>query len=541
MGQDPKQPELMLVHDDEGIEWLGGIASLPELVRDEVPYHPSVLMWLGPSDLILGSVIDHPDRIWDRVVESFRQAIDAPLAGEPGAPSQVRVASRPLAAMLREAFPDVRVVRAPTPELDAVFAGMFEHMTAQTAEEVEASYLDGGLEAELIERFFEVSAALYRTKPWTVARDEDCPFLLGVDALGIEDAFVTVLGGQGEAYGLLIFESADDFDAFADAASGVMAGGEPGPLPPYMALNFERGADMPKSLREEIARHGWGVAGAKAYPWLAVTDEGGSPVPPTDADVTLAMAAARAVTDAMKDPAALRVAWDGGTPAQGTLGRQVGARVRWRAVDPAELFDEPFDPLLVLDTLEAEGQLDSEVRTEVEMALVAAFASSPEAKKCTRVAFAGTFMDIAARVLEQTVVSMDAATVAEVLEEGFARHVTVQPTEAAAIVAEMRAFYRYLGRAYDLEQADACVRKLQRMKKRLEVALADTSKYAPSKAAVMRGFAAGYDVSTPEGAAAWMEKITARPSKGSRSPSKNAKAKAKSKRKASRKARKKGR
>ncbi|MEQ9496507.1 MAG: hypothetical protein RIT81_06605 [Deltaproteobacteria bacterium] len=539
MAKDPKQPELTLVHDDVGTEWLGGIASLPERIHDEVPYHPSALLWLGPSDLILGSVIDHPDRIWDRVVESFRQAIDAPLVGEPGAPRQVRVASKPLAAMLREAFPDVRVVRAPTPELDAVFQGMFEHISARAAEEVEASYLDGGLEAELIERFFEVAAALYRTKPWTVARDEDCPFLLSVDALGIEDAFVTVLGGQGEAYGLLIFDSAEDFDAFADAASGVMVAGEIGSLPPYMALNFERGADMPKSLREQIATHGWKVADAKAYPWLAVTEGGGSPVPPTDADVTLAMAAARAVTDAMKDPAALRAAWDGGTPAQGTLGRQVGAQVHWRAADPSEIFEEPFDVLIALETLEAEGQLESPLRGEVEMELVKEFAASPEAKKDVRVGFVGTFMDIAARVLEQTVVSMDAATVAEVLEEGFARHVTVQPAEAAAIVAEMRAFYRFLGRAYDLEQADACVRKLQRMKKPLEVALADTSKYAPSKATVMRGFAEGYDVSTPEGAAAWMEKVTARPSKGKRSPAKKAKAKAK--RKASRKARKKGR
>ncbi len=539
MGQDPKQPELMLMHDDVGVEWLGGIASLPELVRDEVPYHPSVLIWLGPSELILGSVVDHPDRIWDRVVESFRQAIDTPLAGEPGAPRQVRVASRPLAAMLREAFPDVRVVRAPTPELDAVFEGMFEHMAARAAEDVDASYLDGGLDAELIGRFFEVAAALYETKPWTVARDEDCPFLLTVDALGIEDAFVTVLGGQGEAYGLLIFDSADDFDVFAEAADGVMRGAEPGTLPPYMALNFERGADMPKSLREEIAKHGWKVAHAKAYPWLMMTDEDGVPVAPTDGDVTLAMAAARAVTDAMKDPAALRAAWDGGAPAEGTVGRQVGAQVHWRAVDPVGLFEGPVDPLTALEILEAEGQLDSPSRREVEMELMASFAAAPESKRIARVGVAATFMDIAARVLEQTVVSMDAATVAEVVEEGFARHLTALPKEAAAILAEMRAFYRFLGRAYDLEQADACVQRLQRMKKRLELALADTSRYAPSKATVMRGYAEGYDVSTPEGASAWMKVVAAQLPTKNRSGAK--KAKAKTKRKASRKARKKNR
>jgi hypothetical protein len=35
---------------------------------------------------------------------------------------------------------------------------------------------------------------------------------------------------------------------------------------PILSLNFERRADIPASMRREIKKHGWEVAGPAAYP-----------------------------------------------------------------------------------------------------------------------------------------------------------------------------------------------------------------------------------------------------------------------------------
>jgi len=61
---------------------------------------------------------------------------------------------------------------------------------------------------------------------------------------------------------------------------------------PTLSLIFERGADLPSSMRREATRQGWPVAGPKAYPWVQHRDRDGLLMPLTEKDVLIVSACA---------------------------------------------------------------------------------------------------------------------------------------------------------------------------------------------------------------------------------------------------------
>jgi hypothetical protein len=66
-------------------------------------------------------------------------------------------------------------------------------------------------------------------------------------------------------------------------------------LPRQLALNFERGAELSPGQRKEIVTHHWEVAGPDAYPWLVVLDEDLVARSPTQREISIAEALARAL------------------------------------------------------------------------------------------------------------------------------------------------------------------------------------------------------------------------------------------------------
>ena len=44
------------------------------------------------------------------------------------------------------------------------------------------------------------------------------------------------------------------------------------PVPAHLVLNFDRVSEVPLTLRDEITKHGWEIAGDDAYPWLVALD-----------------------------------------------------------------------------------------------------------------------------------------------------------------------------------------------------------------------------------------------------------------------------
>lgn len=160
------------------------------------------------------------------------------------------------------------------------------------------------------------------------------------------------------------------------------------------------------------------------------------------------------------------------------------------------------------------GEYDEEAAFAYQEAILELFAASPEGSAYSEqgheIGWTSIFLQYAMSYLGQTPPEMDADALNEVLFELFPRKVSVEPGEAGDIVAELRAFWSFLGRAYNLPNAPKLLRLLdERATRRLERELANPANFGMAKSFMMQGKAMGFDTSTKEGIDAWMHTYNA--------------------------------
>lgn len=147
------------------VEWVGGLILIPGFVTGEgEPFRPEALFWLGADGGVIGHAVGAPGELVGQAAENLRRTIERPMYGRPHAPARVRVASQELAEALRAVHTEIEIVCAPTPELDAMVAGMREHLAESAA--AEPTYLAPGVRPEAVGGFFRAAADLFRAKPW---------------------------------------------------------------------------------------------------------------------------------------------------------------------------------------------------------------------------------------------------------------------------------------------------------------------------------------------------------------------------------------
>ena len=275
-----------------GTEWVGGRRSMRFYVTEGDPYRPEMIVWLQlPEGLIVAHDLVAPGEDAS-IAASLRRAIQATGAS----PQRIRVADELLAGEVRAAFGDRLDVRvAPTPELDALFADLARALPE--GGEPPSYFEDGLVEEGTVARMFRAAEMLYRAAPWKVA-GSDQALRLDIPALGVEGACVSIIGQLGESFGLIVFPSYVAFERILQAASDGPPRSPAGEVDlgtSVLSLDFERGADVPPAMRAEIARHGWSVAGPKAFPIVMRRDRDGVPAPVNDRDVRIATECAFAV------------------------------------------------------------------------------------------------------------------------------------------------------------------------------------------------------------------------------------------------------
>jgi len=194
---------------------------------------------------------------------------------------------------LRSAFPDLEVAIAPTPEVEGVARDFAEHFKASAAERGAESYLDGGrIPAVAVGKLFEAARLLYVAAPWKNT-DDDQVLRVDIPQLGVEGACLSIIGALGQNLGFILFPSLDGFEAFQEMGDRERTPGEQLDLgTTILSLNFQRGADLPPSMRREIAEHGWSVAGPHAYPQVDYIERDGLRRPLIERDLRLVSAVA---------------------------------------------------------------------------------------------------------------------------------------------------------------------------------------------------------------------------------------------------------
>ena len=504
------------------VEWAGGLALLPTWITGEgEPYRPEILIWIDADGLVLGHDIGVPGDVAGRAAASLRRAIEQPMVGKPHTPDKVRVASAELARMLQAAGTGIEIVCAPTPEVDAVLAAMREGLGERSdrSDGVALSYLGHGTGAEPIAAMFRAAAGLYRAKPWEVVPDDQSLISVTIEALGVRDWVLSIIGQMGESFGFILLSSREDFEAFVAGAKALAAGAEP-TLPSHVSLNFERGAGLDAASLAEIEQHGWEVAGPDAYPQLVMVEPDLVERPLSVTDFVITEAISLALTELLEDQAALLDAWNGGAPIERQLavsthagrhtvtlrvaaelqpGRESGPGSEPGPQPDTDRLDSRSSPDLIaaLSTLGDDGgeltETEADACQALEGELLRRFARSDEAKGLPEPHWCEMILRYADGYLGATVATLDAAGLREIVFEIIPRQVSVAPDVAPSIIAESRAFWLFLKREAGLEQADACLRVLSGdAAGRLEAELSDPRNFGMAKSLVMGSLGAGF-------------------------------------------------
>jgi hypothetical protein len=280
-------------HQD--FEWLGGRYILPNPIREGgALIQAEVVLWLEmPRNVVVGSTIIDP-RSPVPFAETLSTAMKSPAEGSPRKPAGIRVPKQELADALHGL--NVPVVVAPVPELDAAFADLTD---AIASTDPLATYLGGGtISPRIIARLFSAASILFRMAPWRHV-SEGQVLRIDIPDLAVEGACLSVIGGAGESFGLLLFRSVEAYVAFASSppnppSEEKLRSPRPARETQLLSLSFDRKKDLPRSMLREISQHRWEVAGAKGYPVVMAIDADALPQPATERDVRIMTACATA-------------------------------------------------------------------------------------------------------------------------------------------------------------------------------------------------------------------------------------------------------
>ncbi len=161
--------------------------------------------------------------------------------------------------------------------------------------------------------------------------------------------------------------------------------------------------------------------------------------------------------------------------------------------------------------VDEQGEIDEAAAKIYEAELMTRFAESPEARPLVEqgVGWARLLMALARTHLGATVPTMEEDDLSFILLDTFPEKVSCEPEDAEAIVAELRAFWAFLGRAFGLENAPRCAAMLDRtLAEAMAGALANPENFGLAKAFVMAGKAAGYDMANQEEVEEWWRVYT---------------------------------
>ncbi len=161
-----------------------------------------------------------------------------------------------------------------------------------------------------------------------------------------------------------------------------------------------------------------------------------------------------------------------------------------------------------------QGTYLEEPALRYEQALMDQFAASPEGhtitQRGTELGWARALIHYAITYSGVTPATMTPSDLEAVVYDLFPRKVITERGDGAEIIQELRAFWHFLERVYQLPQAKPMLAHLtQQAARRLERALQEPANFGMAKSFVLMGKEAGFEMESPEGMRAWVEAYNA--------------------------------
>ncbi|MGA2975524.1 MAG: hypothetical protein ABSF77_09465 [Spirochaetia bacterium] len=153
-----------------------------------------------------------------------------------------------------------------------------------------------------------------------------------------------------------------------------------------------------------------------------------------------------------------------------------------------------------LDSLEPGHDKADKAFDRYRRSLVDTFCSSPEgqthaAKHGSTGFWAGCLLDFGFNHIGVTLPNMTMSNLKEIVTDYFPRKVSLRSSEEAEdIIPELIAFWRFLGREFRLDAAEAALRYLGEIEPSFMRIMNDPSRFGMAKSFFMQGQAAGFDM-----------------------------------------------
>ncbi|MEB3316783.1 MAG: DUF6398 domain-containing protein [Cyanobacteriota bacterium] len=272
--------------------WEVGLVSLPATVpgEDGIRFRPLVCLVMDASGAARAMAPGHPDRPEEALKQAITAARDRPQAPcKPGEPRRVVVDSDRLLALVSPLLPGTLVSQGETPRLAEAVQSLRDHLGGgEGARGLDAltTYFTQDLNADELREFFADAAALYERRPWERIPSDGHLFQVTCLPLGIRGWTCCVIGQNKESYGVIVFDSVDDYERYVEAGEQADAGDETAleRFPSYRAINFEPKRALPEALLREIEMHNWPVAEGDAFPTLLLVEPDLVLMPPRTMD-----------------------------------------------------------------------------------------------------------------------------------------------------------------------------------------------------------------------------------------------------------------
>src|SRR5437588_8030872 len=170
-----------------------------------------------------------------------------------------------------------------------------------------------------------------------------------------------------------------------------------------------------------------------------------------------------------------------------------------------------------------DGMLLDKKASQYQDQLMQLFEQSPEGRALRDEGVGGGWanmlIDFGMHYLSVTPPKMAPRDLREILFELFPRKVSAPADEAPEIIRELQAFWQFLQREFQLENAAACLGILNdRAARELKKKMSDPSTFGIAKSFVMMGMERGFDLSSEEGINQWMATYNAEVTTGTELP-----------------------
>lgn len=245
------------------------IPAIQDALATELPY---MLILLDLTHQTILNMQVYPIRPVSKVIEKF--ILDAVLKPSinvrPDAyrPAEILIEQPELIQSLSPALQKmgIAVTEGSEPELvDQIIERLFKFLD-DFMPETPGLLSVAGTTPEMIAELFSAAASYYRAAPWKFLSDEQ-PFAVEYDPPG-KTYYVTLMGGGGMEFGIVIYHSLDDLlQVYSQADSPEDA------IPPsgFHTLSFENKEDLPPQDLRDIQKYGWKVANHRACPLPLIT------------------------------------------------------------------------------------------------------------------------------------------------------------------------------------------------------------------------------------------------------------------------------